>query len=66
MIAAPICVTCRYLDRGNKKKPVCSAFPGGIPVAIITMQHDHREPYPGDQGIQFEPLSKDADDDAPA
>jgi len=34
----------------------CTAFPGGIPDAISTDQHDHREPYPGDHGKRFLPL----------
>jgi hypothetical protein len=36
----------------------CDAFPDGdgIPSEIITNEADHREPFPGDHGIQFDAL----------
>jgi hypothetical protein len=33
----------------------CDAFPGGIPDAITINQSDHRRPFPGDNGIRWEP-----------
>jgi hypothetical protein len=46
------CVYCRHLTAGRK----CAAFPDGIPDEIEYNWVDHREPYPGDHGIRFEPL----------
>ena len=46
------CIECKRYE-GQAE---CEAYPDGIPEAIITGDHDHTEPYPGDHGIQFEPM----------
>ena len=58
-----LCAGCRHFDRDRFDGNFCDAFPddGGIPQEIITGQHDHRRPYPGDGGIQFEPMTDAAE-----
>jgi hypothetical protein len=48
----PLCLDCTHLRPGL----TCTAFPDRIPVAILDGRVDHHQPYPGDHGIQFEPL----------
>lgn len=33
----------------------CAAFPNGIPKEIAFGDNPHTDPYPGDNGIQYEP-----------
>lgn len=51
------CVWCRHLMGDRTDGNFCDAFPAGdgIPRAIILGEVDHRDPYPGDGGVRFEP-----------
>ena len=51
------CWDCKYK---HQRGIGCDAFPGGIPLPINSGAHDHREPYPGDNGIRFEPRERGA------
>jgi hypothetical protein len=51
-----ICGLCTHFNYDPEVgKPACAAFPQGIPVEILTGQVDHRQPYDGDNNIQFAP-----------
>ncbi len=51
----PQCLACRHLRDGRDPAMACAAFPSGIPDAILTNRHDHRQPFEGDGGVRFEP-----------
>ena len=59
------CATCRHFYRANFGGNYCDAFPKspGIPAAIITGEHDHREPFPGDNGVRYQPIPEAVNDD---
>ena len=48
-----ICWKCAHKRLGFAS---CEAFPRGIPKTILIGEFDHRKPFEGDNGIQFEPL----------
>jgi hypothetical protein len=60
---SPTCIPCRHF-RGSTREDdgthhhTCDAFPDEIPAEIWRGDNNHRKPYPGDNGIQFEPLSR--------
>lgn len=51
------CAWCKHYYRDRTKPGThCSAFPDTpIPNDIIQGRHDHREAYPGDHGVRWEP-----------
>lgn len=50
-ISTPICNQCKHFKLSNVS---CTAYPGGIPDQILENLIDHRKPFIGDNGIQFE------------
>lgn len=50
----PQCLDCARLNRQDPK--TCEAFPRGIPIEILTNQHDHHRPFKGDGGLVFKPV----------
>jgi hypothetical protein len=53
----PKCNNCFYYHK-NRNGATCKAFPNGIPVEILTNEHDHTKPFKGDNGILFEPTKE--------
>lgn len=53
----PICMKCKHRNTIDSDGLTCKAFPNGIPDAIILNEHDHRKPFKGDNGIQFEQVN---------
>lgn len=54
-LAPPICAGCTHRI-GDLREPKCAAFSSGIPREVVLSRVDHRLPYPGDQGIRFDPV----------
>lgn len=63
---APMCMWCVHFrddigpvdEEGGHTGPLaCMAFLNGIPDVIIDNDFDHRQPYPDDNDVRFEPKS---------
>lgn len=52
IVFSPSCTLCSRFQDYTKK--ICEAFPDGIPPEIWIGNHKHTEPYPGDNGLQFQ------------
>lgn len=52
----PPCATCKH--RSKVFAGICLAFPDGIPSEILSGENDHKKPFKGDHGIQYEPIKK--------
>jgi hypothetical protein len=50
------CASCTRFHRENDQGETCTAFPTAIPREILYGGHDHRTPFEGDGGIQWEPV----------
>lgn len=50
MITSVQCAFCTHYFAGKLQ---CTAYPEGIPKAILEGDADHRLPYPGDHGIRL-------------
>lgn len=55
-VISPVCSLCKNFDVSNAAARQCAAFPDGIPLPIWKAENRHTEPYPGDNGIRFEPI----------
>lgn len=49
------CITCKHYHMQAK----CEAYPTGIPEKIFSGQFDHKNSFPGDGGIHWEPVLKE-------
>jgi len=61
LLMTPICTLCKHFREVSFAQATCDAYPDGIPSAILSWEHDHRVPFPNDQGIHFEPRDDEAD-----
>jgi hypothetical protein len=57
-----ICTFCAHFQPDSKTgRYACATFGDNVPDDIWYGRHDHKTPYDGDKGIQFEPLAQRKD-----
>ena len=57
-VVSPVCFGCTHMyPSGPNHDLKCDAYPSDIPWDILLSKVDHRQPYPGDNGVVFEPKS---------
>jgi len=56
MVRELLCAYCKHLQPHPERRGplICAAFPNGIHKEIVNGEVLHYEPYPSDNGIQFE------------
>jgi hypothetical protein len=52
----PVCMRFKHYLRSSGAR--CEAFPSGIPDEIWYHHDPHTAPFPGDNGILFEPIDR--------
>ena len=55
-VPLPICIFCQHFDPTSWS---CEAFPEGIPDVVKIDGNDHKNPLPGDHGIQLKAKDND-------
>jgi len=60
MIGNTICLWCKHHNKTGDRRS-CTAFHERIPDTVYFGEHDHRFPYPGDNGILYEPEDEEAE-----
>lgn len=62
MIQTAQCLMCSHYRHDSKvRSGSCEAYPQGIPREIYSNKARHDIPYPGDNGIMFDPVPVDPD-----
>lgn len=56
------CQTCKHRHFHDDTRIACDAFRTQIPTPILIGEFDHRNAYPGDNGVRYEPLDESADE----
>ncbi len=51
-----IYIPCNHCKHRNGNTVTCKAYPQGIPKKLM-LRGEHDTPFPGDNGIRFEPKS---------